>query len=109
IVVNVVLNLVLIPKYMALGSAIASLVTQLITGLLQVWMCYKVFQFRVNTRLLVSLALFVTGLFFINYFTMELTSRWVLNFVIMLIFSGLLAFANGMVNPRSVLRFIKYR
>ena len=109
IVVNVVLNVILIPRYMALGSAIASLATQLLTGLFQVYICYKVFDFRVNKRLLGSLFLFVAGLFFINYFTLHLTSRWILNFVIMLIFSGLLAFATGMVNPRSVLRFIKYR
>lgn len=109
IVINVALNLLLIPKFMALGSAIASLATQLITGLLQVYICYKVFDFRVNKRLLLSIFFFVTGLFFVNYFTLHLTGRWMLNFVIMLIFSGLLAFATGMVNPRSVLRFIKYR
>ncbi len=109
IIVNVALNVILIPRFMALGSAIASLVTQLTTGLLQVYICYKVFHFKINKRLLLSLFLFVAGLFFINYFTMHLTTRWMLNFVIMLTFSGLLAFVTGMVNPRSVLRFIKYR
>ena len=109
ILVNVILNLVLIPRFMALGSAVASLVTQLITGLLQVYICYRVFNFRVNKKLLTALVLFVAGLFFVNYFTLHLTNRWMLNFLIMLIFSGLLAFVTGMVNPRSVLRFIKYR
>jgi O-antigen/teichoic acid export membrane protein len=109
ILVNVGLNVVLITRYLAMGSAIASLVTQLTTGLLQVYICYRVFEFRVNKRLLTALFLFVAGLFFINFFTLHLTDRWMLNFVIMLTFSGLLAFATGMVNPRSVLRFIKYR
>ncbi len=109
IAINVILNLILIPKYYALGSAISSLVTQLLTGLLQVYLCYKVFHFKVNKRLLTSLFLFIIGLFFINYFTLNLTAQWMFNFVIMLIFSGLLAFATGMVNPKSVLRFIKYK
>ncbi len=109
IITNVVLNLLLIPKYMALGSAIASLATQLVTGLMQVYICYRVFHFKVNKRLLISLFLFIAGLFFINYFTLHLTNRWMLNFVIMLTFSGLLAFVTGMVNPKSVLRFIKYK
>ena len=93
IVVNVGLNVLLIPKYLAMGSAIASLVTQLTTGLLQVYICYRVFGFKVNRRLLIALFLFIAGLFFINYFTLHLTDRWMLNFVIMLTFSGLLAFA----------------
>jgi O-antigen/teichoic acid export membrane protein len=110
IAINVGLNVILIPKYMAMGSAIASLVTQMTTGLLQVYICYKVFNMRVNVRLLVSLILFVAGLFVLNYVSVRyLTDNWMFNFVIMLTFSALLAFATGMVNLRSVLRFIKYK
>lgn len=113
ILVNVVLNAILIPRYLALGSAIASLVTQLTTGLLQVYICYRVFHFQVNRRLLTSLAFFIAGLFLLNFlFSRDLSAadnRWMLNFVLMLTFSVLLAFVTGMVNLRSVLRFIKYR
>ncbi len=113
ILINVILNLILIPKYMAFGSAISSLVTQMVTGILQVYICYKVFNFHVNKRLLTSLTLFIAGLFFINYFTLNLFgtdgNQWMLNFSIMLIFSVLLAFVTGMINPKSVLRFIKYK
>ena len=113
ILVNVILNLILIPQFQALGSAVSSLVTQMITGLLQVYLCYKVFHFKVNKRLLISLFFFIAGLFFINYFTLDLLGKggnaWMFNFTIMLIFSGLLAFVTGMVNPKSVLRFIKYK
>lgn len=108
ILVNMLLNLVLIPRYAAMGSAISSLVTQFLTGLLQVYICYRVFNFHVNKGLLTSLFLFIAGLFFINYFTLNLTGQWMLNFVIMLIFSVLLAFVTGMINPKSVLRFLKY-
>lgn len=107
IAVNVILNLVLIPKFFALGSAIASLVTQLLTGLLQVYLCYKVFHFKVNKKLLTSLGLYIVGLFFINYFTLNLTKQWMFNFVIMLIFSSLLAFVSGMFSTKSIIRFIK--
>ncbi len=109
ILINLVLNFVLIPKYFALGSAIASVVTQFLTCLIQVFISYKVFKFRINMRLLTSLFLFIIGIVFTNYFTMNLTTNWIYNFVIMLIFSGLLAFITGMINPKSVLRFIKYK
>jgi O-antigen/teichoic acid export membrane protein len=109
ILINFILNIILIPKYFALGSAIASLITQFLMGLCQVYLCYKVFKFKVNKRLLLALFLFITGLFLINYFTINLTKQWMLNFIIMLTFSGLLAFVTGMVNPKSVLRFLKYK
>jgi O-antigen/teichoic acid export membrane protein len=107
--INIILNFILIPRYYALGSAISSLVTQFLTGLIQVYISYRIFKFKPNKRLLLSVFLFIAGLFLVNYFTLHLTSQWMLNFTIMLIFSGLLAFVTGMVNPKSVLRFIKYK
>ncbi len=113
ILVNLILNFILIPKYQAMGSAIASLITQFLTGFYQVYLSYKVFNFKVNKRLLRSLVFFIAGLFFINYFTWDLVGKagdaWMINFVIMLIFSGLLALVTGMVNHKSLLRFIKYK
>ena len=109
ILINLVLNFILIPKYYAFGSAVASVVTQFLTCLIQVFISYKVFNFKINKRLLISLLLYIIGLIFANYFTMKLTTQWLYNFGIMLIFSGLLAFATGMINPKSVIRFIKYK
>lgn len=109
ITINIVLNFLLIPKYFAMGSAISSLVTQFLTSFIQIYISYKVFKFKVNKRLLLAVFLFITGLFCINYFTLHITGQWMLNFVIMLIFSGLLAFVTGMINAKSVLRFLKYK
>lgn len=109
IIINIVLNFILIPKYHAYGSAISSVVTQYFTGLIQVYICYKVFNFRVNKKLLLSLTLFIAGLFLINYFSLRMPFYWMINFIIMLIFSGLLALVTGMINAKSVLRFIKFK
>ena len=109
IFINLLLNFILIPKYYAFGSAVASVVTQFLTCLIQVFISYKVFNFNINKRLLISLLLYIIGLIFANYFTMNLTTQWLYNFGIMLIFSGLLAFATGMINPKSVIRFVKYK
>jgi O-antigen/teichoic acid export membrane protein len=109
IFINLLLNIILIPRYYAMGSAIASVTTQFLMGLCQVWLSYKAFNFSVNKRLLLGLFLFILGLFAINYLTLHLTKQWMLNFIIMLTFSGLLAFVTGMVNPKSVLRFLKYK
>jgi O-antigen/teichoic acid export membrane protein len=109
ILINVILNFILIPKYYAFGSAISSLITQLLTGLAQVFICYKVFNFNVNKRILISTFTFVAGLIVVNFLTINLTKVTEVNFVIMLIFSGLLAFITGLINPKSILRFVKYK
>ncbi|MDI9340408.1 MAG: polysaccharide biosynthesis C-terminal domain-containing protein [Sediminibacterium sp.] len=109
IVVNVTLNLILIPKYHAMGSAIASIITQFGTALAQVFIAYKLFKFKVNKRLIFALFTFIIGLVLINYLSLNITKNWMLNFVIMLILSGLLAFVTGIINIKSVLRFIKYK
>lgn len=113
IAINVILNFILIPRYYAFGSAISSLVTQMLTGLLQVYICYRVFEFKVNKRLLTSLALFIIGLFLVNYFTKNLftgsENSWMINFSIMLALSVALAFVTGLVSHKSLLRFIKYK
>lgn len=109
ILINLILNFVLIPRFHATGSAISSVITQFITAIIQVVISYKVFHLKVNKRLILSIVLFIIGLVFANYFTLNLTTQWMVNFVIMLIFSGLLAFATGMINPKSVIRFIKYK
>ncbi len=43
VVVNYTLNILLIPKYMALGSAYAQVATQFVAAIPQVWIACKVF------------------------------------------------------------------
>lgn len=109
IVVNLLLNLVLIPYFEAIGSAVASVFTQFFTAIIQVLIVQKVFKFKVNKRLLIALVFFIFGVACINYLTLHLTHNWYLNFGIMAAASGLWAFVTGMLNIKSVLRFIKYK
>ncbi len=109
IVVNLLLNFILIPKFHALGSAVASVFTQFFTAIIQVLIVQKVFKFKVNNRLLIALVFFIFGVAAINYLTLHLTHNWYLNFGIMAVASGLWAFVTGMLNIKSVLRFIKYK
>ncbi len=52
VVLNVVLNLILIPKYQAYGAAIASLITQGLTTIAQVWLCKSYFNLKLNSSLI---------------------------------------------------------
>jgi len=109
IFINLILNFILIPIYHAKGSAISSVITQFITCLIQVFISYKIFKFHYNKQLLISLTLFIAVLFFINFITINYTTQWTVNFLIMLVLSSLLAFLTGLINPKSVFRFIKIK
>ncbi len=74
--INFLLNLLLIPKYQALGAAIASVTTQSLTALVQIILCAFIFRLRFNiflfTRLgvfigLVILSAFLAGILFNNW------------------------------------------
>jgi O-antigen/teichoic acid export membrane protein len=56
---NLVLNMILIPQYHAVGSAIASLITQFLIIISQVLIVKNVFQFKVNFKFIGTIILYV--------------------------------------------------
>ena len=59
-------NFFLIPKFLAVGSAYASLVTQFSTAVVQVIVAVRVFKMKPNYRYLFTLALYVIGVAMFN-------------------------------------------
>ena len=107
-IINVTLNLLLVPRMQALGSAAASLTTQFLTGLAQVLIVQYNFRFRVNYRLLVTLLIFVTGVIAINLFSKTLHFSWMINFIFMITGCTIWAFAIRLLSIKSMFRIIKY-
>ncbi len=58
-ILNVTLNLLLIPELKALGSAYASMITQLLTGFAQLLIACTVFRLKIPVSFLVKLVVFV--------------------------------------------------
>ena len=90
-VVNVSLNLYLIPRYQAFGSAYASLFTQIATAIAQVILVTMVFKLKPNYLFLIKLVAFagVTVIFAIvsQYFT-----HWFAGYLFLIMVSVLSAF-----------------
>jgi O-antigen/teichoic acid export membrane protein len=100
LVINLILNYLLIPRLMASGSAISSLVTQFTMAFLQVLMVQVIFKFKINFRYLLTLLIFLFGvitfnvvskLFIIHWPFLPVHNAWVGNFGIMLLASVILA------------------
>ena len=109
ILINLVLNIILIPNHKALGSAYSSLITQFFTAAIQIYFVYKIFKFKINWRLLISLAVFIAGIIIFNIFSKSITKTWEINFAIMCLCSFIWAFVSGLVSVKSIFRFVKYK
>ena len=76
LLINFFLNFLLIPRFLASGSAMASLVTQFTMAILQVIIVQRVFKFKVNYRFLLTLLIFIVGVTFFNIVSRSFTIHW---------------------------------
>lgn len=107
-VLNITLNLLLIPRLQALGAAITSLITQSATALMQIIIAYKIFKFHINYKLLILLLIFVAGVFFIGIISTDLPYNWIIRAGFMVVFSLILAFSIGIIKIKDMYQIIKY-
>ncbi len=107
-IINICLNLILIPILKAKGSAYSSLVTQFATALLQVIIVQQTFKFKINYKYLSTLLTFAVGVIAINYISKELLKfQWIINFSIMVIMSIAFASFLKLVSLKSLIRVLK--
>ncbi|MGQ0828383.1 MAG: oligosaccharide flippase family protein [Bacteroidota bacterium] len=106
---NLIVNYILIPKYNAFGSAISSMSTQFLTAILYVVITQRIFKFKVNYRLINIFIMFAIGVVAINYGSKMLPFNWLINFTCMVFSCGLWAFITGIISAKSVVRLLKYK
>ena len=116
LLINFILNFLLIPRLLASGSAIASLVTQFTMALLQVMMVQRVFKFKINYRFLLTLFIFVIGVisfnilshtYIIHWSFLPASKAWLGNFALMLLSSAMLALILRLWSFGSLLKILR--
>lgn len=106
-IINIGLNFLLIPWFLALGSAYASLVTQFVTAIIQIILVQRLFRFHVNSKFLTTLPIFVVGVILINIGAKSMSFGWETQFVTMIVLSFLLAAVLKLFNFRSMYDLIR--
>jgi O-antigen/teichoic acid export membrane protein len=99
---NIGLNIILIPKYLAFGSAIASVCTQLFIITAEIIIAAKVFSLRITTGYAVRLSCFLFCTVVAGYLSLKLPFDWKINFMLMLCLSGILVFIFGLVRFKEI-------
>lgn len=104
---NVVLNFILIPKYNVLGAAFSSMTTQIFTALSQVFIAKKVFDMKIDYKLIVSLIIFVGVSFFISKTLSIYVHHWIKEAFLTGILCLILAFVTGLFKINAIFDILK--
>ncbi|MCK4662561.1 MAG: oligosaccharide flippase family protein [Bacteroidales bacterium] len=108
VVLNIALNLILIPRYFALGSAIACFITQLYAAVTQVIIAKKVFSFGFNLKLLFTAIIFFLGVVLIGLLSKDLPYTWIYSYFVMIILSIIFAFGIRLLSIKDIYQIIKF-
>ncbi len=107
-ILNISLNLILIPRLEAVGSAYSSIITQFLSAFVQVIFAQKVFKFKIDYRFLLSILTFAAGVVLINIFSKHfIENNWIYNFIGMVMLSIVLASFLKLLNFKSLLNLVK--
>ena len=105
--INIGLNLVFIPKWQALGSAVASLITQLIVSITQIVVSKNKFGFTYSLRGAFQLLSFVLGVLLISYLAHHYILNWVSSMFVFLLISSVYALSIRMFPLKQLIHIVK--
>ncbi|MCP4311084.1 MAG: oligosaccharide flippase family protein [Bacteroidetes bacterium] len=106
VVINVSLNLVLIPRYQSVGAAVSSLSSQAFYAMAQLVLTRKILMISMNGDIMLKLAGFLAFNILIAYLTL-LIPGWVPGFLILLFTCMASALVLKLIRPAELLSIIK--
>ena len=104
--INVIMNLILIPKYQALGAAYSALVTQGFVGLCQYAIAARKFKFRPNLNLTFKIMVFIAGVLGLGLGSLQINADWGIRFLGMIAASVILALSLNLINLKAMVRMV---
>lgn len=106
VAINIILNLILIPKYLAIGAAISSLVTQVFVGISQYFIVAQKFRLKPDMNLVFKIIVFTAGVFGLGLGSQQIQLDWGYRFFGMLTASVILALALNLINLKAMVRMV---
>lgn len=102
VTVNILLNLLLIPRYKAVGAAFSSLSVQVLTAAVQFIMVHKILKLNVKASELLHIVLFFAATVASTLLLKMLPMPWYVCFIITMCVNALLIFATRLLNVREM-------
>lgn len=106
LVLNLVLNLLLIPQYKAMGAAIAALVAQSFVGFSQYLISARKFKFSFDPTLILKIGLFVILVVLLGWLASSIEYTWWIEMAALVTISLLLAFALSLIDLKAMIKLV---
>lgn len=106
-IMNISLNLYLIPKFEASGAAMSAVITQYLTAGAQMMLAHYLLKFKFRWWLFTRYAIFIFITFQLFSFIHFYNNHWIISCFIGSIASILLAFALFLIKPRGILALLR--
>ena len=82
VLINILLNLIVIPRFQSVGAACTSLFVQAVTALMQYLIAKSILKFDLGSRYWLHIALFFVSIAVITFLVKQLDINWMISFVI---------------------------
>lgn len=105
VILNVTLNLILIPRYQSVGAAIASLSSQAFYAIAQLVLTRRILKISMNRDIMFKLATFLVLNTLLGYLTLLLPG-WLPGFLVLLTSCLATALLLGLIRPRELLSIV---
>ena len=82
VIINILLNLIVIPRFKAVGAACTSLCVQTVTAFLQYLLAKRILKLEINGRYWLHIVLFMASVIVITFIVKQLNVNWMIGFAI---------------------------
>ena len=106
VVINILLNLIIIPRFQATGAACTSLCVQTVTALAQYFLCEKIFHLKLGWRYWVHLIAFMGSVMLCTWLTKMLHVSWFIAFGTGFILNVGLIFATRLLKLKELVALV---
>lgn len=103
VVINILLNLIVIPRFQSVGAACTSLSVQAITAFAQYLICEKFFDLQLGKRYGLHLLLFLTSIVLCTWLTKMIGVDWKLSFAIGFVLNVGLIFLTRLLGLKEII------
>lgn len=108
LIMNIILNFILIPKYGAIGAAMASAATQLLSMLGQIIVAHQLLAIQTSVKLWLKIILYGWLICLLFYMLDQLSwSSWWISSIIGIIIAGILALLMDMIQRQELLSLFR--
>jgi O-antigen/teichoic acid export membrane protein len=111
VVLNVILNLLLIPKYEVFGATLATLITQSLVAVVHIVWSKSIFKLNFSTTFFAQIFGFVLLAIGFNYLAVNYFgfNNWLINFLFATVLTVLAAFGTKLIDLKAFLGILKSR